>query len=275
MVKKMSLASVTVLVAALWMLAPSVHACSCGLPFDWGFIGAESGRLPANAAGVAWFTPREISDNEDLTGRFTAEIREAGEFRLLPVKVSLVEDFPGIYVIALEGKGLKPGATYRFTVDKVDRYERGHKQALVTIDHQVLSVETDLTLDIGPNTTEFIAVPAGGSCFDTLKASQVKVEGKLAKDAQHWREQMLYRTIVDGEINWMAYSSLCETIPPGRSSEAVGLDRIFAACLEIPGLFYVDNDLVLARHTLKMQAFLPGTGVVLETDVKFVDLRCT
>ena len=124
--------------------------------------------MPANAAGVAWFTPREISDNEDLTARFTAEIREADEFRLLPVKVSLVEDFPGIHVIAPEGEGLKPGATYRFTVDKVDRYERGHKQALVTIDHQVLSAETDLTLDIGPNTTEIIAVPAGGSCSITL-----------------------------------------------------------------------------------------------------------
>ena len=193
--------------------------------------------MPANAAGVAWFTPREISDNEDLTARFTAEIREADEFRLLPVKVSLVEDFPGIHVIAPEGEGLKPGATYRFTVDKVDRYERGHKQALVTIDHQVLSAETDLTLDIGPNTTEIIAVPAGGSCSITLKASQVKVEGKLAKDAQHWRGQMLYRTIVDGKISRMSYRSICETIPPGRSSEAVGLDRIFAVCWEIPGLF--------------------------------------
>ena len=274
LVKNMSLASVAVLVAALWMFAPLVHACSCSFPTDWGFIGAGSGRLPANAAGVAWFTPEEIRDNEDLAARFTAEIRKASEFRLLPVKVSPVEDFPGIYVIAPEGEGLKPGATYRFTVDKADPYGRGHKQALVAIDHQVLSTKTELILDIGPITTEIIGVAAGVSCSDGLEVSQVKVEGKLAKDAQHWREQMLYRTIVDGEINWMAHRSLCETIPPGRSWEGVGYDRIFAPCRKLSGLHYVKYNLAPARHTLKIQAFLPGTGVVLKTDVKLVDLRC-
>ena len=83
------------------------------------------------------------------------------------------------------------------------------------------------------------------------------------------------RTIVDGEFNWVARDSLCKTIPPGRSWESVGHDRIFAACKKLSGLHYVEYDLVPARHTLKMQAFLPCTGVVLETDVKFVDPRCT
>ena len=43
LVKNMSLASVTVLVATLWIFAPPVHACSCDFPTDWGFIGAQSG----------------------------------------------------------------------------------------------------------------------------------------------------------------------------------------------------------------------------------------
>ena len=237
--------------------------------------------MPANAAGVAWykpevwFTSEEIRDNENLAARFTVEIRKAGEFRFLPVKVSPVEDYPGIYVIAPEGEGLKPGATYRFTVDKADTYEEGNKQVLVTIDHQVLSANAEFILDIGPITTEFIGVSAEVSCSDGLEVSQVKAERKLAKDAQKWREQMLYRTIVDGEINWVAYKSLCETIPPGRSWEAVGHDRIFAACKKLSNLHYVGYKLAPARHTLKMQAFLPGTGVVLETDVKLVDLHCT
>ena len=231
--------------------------------------------MPANAAGVAWFTPEEIRDNENLAARFTVEIRKAGEFRLLPVKVSPVENFPGIYVIAPEGERLKPGATYRFTVDKADPYGRGHKQALVTIDHRDLSTKTEFTLDIGPITTEFIGVAARVSCSDGLEVSQVKVESKLAKDAQQWREQMLYHTIVNGEINWVAFESLCETIPPGRSWEAVGHDRIFAACRKLAGLHYVKYNLAPARHTLKMRAFLPGTGGVLETDVKLVDLHCT
>ena len=129
-------------------------------------------------------------------------------------------------------------------------------------------------MDIGPITTEFIGVATGVSCSDGLEVSQVKVEGKLAKDAQRWREQMLFRTIVDGEFNWVTRDSLCEAIPPGRSWESVGHDRNFAACRKLSGLHYVEYDLVPARYTLKMQAFLPGTGVVLETDVKFVDLRC-
>ena len=117
--------------------------------------------------------------------------------------------------------------------------------------------------------------PAGGSCSVGLKVSQVKIEGKLAKDAQQWREQMLYRTIVDGEINWIASGSNCVTIPPGRSWQPVGHDQIFAACRKLSELHYVEYDLAPARHTLKMQAFLPGTDVVLETDVKLVDLYCT
>ena len=142
-------------------------------------------------------------------------------------------------------------------------------------DHGQPLAKTEFTLDIGPITTEFIGVAAGGSCSDGLEVSQVKVEGKLAKFAQRWREQMLYSSIVDGEFNWMAHKSLCETIPLDRSWEAVGYDRIFTACRKLSGLHYVKYNLAPARHTLKMQAFLPGTGVVLKTDVKLVDLRCT
>ena len=269
----MKIASVAILFAVLWILPLPVHACSCGFPTDGGFIGAESGRLPANAAGVAWFTPEEIGDNEDISARFTVEIREAGEFRFLPAKVSPVENFPGIYVIASEGEDLKPGATYRFTVDKAELYS-GHKQVLVTIDHRDLSAKTGFTLDIGPVKTEVIGVAAAVSCRGGLRVSQVEVEGKLARDAQQWEEQMLYRTIVNGEINWVAWGSMCETIPPGRSWEAVGHDWVFAACEEL-SYHYVAYELAPVRHTLKMQAFLPGTNVVLETQVKLVDLRCS
>ena len=73
LVKKMSLASVAVLVAALWMFVPPVHACSCGFSANWGFIGAESGRLPANATGVVWFAPYEIRDSEDLAAHVSQQ----------------------------------------------------------------------------------------------------------------------------------------------------------------------------------------------------------
>ncbi len=46
-----------ILFAVFWTLPLPIRACSCIVSTDWGFIGAESGQLPANAAGVAWFTP--------------------------------------------------------------------------------------------------------------------------------------------------------------------------------------------------------------------------
>ena len=280
MFEKTALAAV--FVAALLMPAPSAYACRCDFPDDWGFIGPKSGRMPANAAGVAWYRPPNRTHqstphtNEDLVARFTVEIFEfeAGKFRSLPVKVSPVKDFPGIHVIAPEGEGLKTGATYRFTDGGIARKTPGHKQVLVTIDRETLSGEMNPTLDIGPVTTEYISVAANAPCFSALKVSQVSVEAKMAQETQQWREQLLYRTIVDGEINWYAEGSMCAMTPPGRSWEAVGHDRIFAACHQIPRRFYVPHDLASGRHTLMMQAFLPGTGVVLETAVESVNLRC-
>ena len=281
---KAVLLSAVVIVAVLWMSSAPAHACSCGFPDDWGFIGSENGRLPANAAGVAWHVPvrygRPEPRAEDLVSRFTVEVREEGEFRPLSVKVSPVEGFSGIYVVAPEGEGLKPGATYRFTVDRIDRYERGHKQVLVTVDRETLSAKTALTLDMGPVTTQYIGVAASGSCFNSLRASQVGVEAKLAQEAQQWREQLLYRTIIDGEERWYAARSLCATIPPGRSWEAVGHDRVYAACKEEgdddewSGYSLGATGLEPGQHRLMMQAFLPGTDIVLETAVQSVNLPC-
>ena len=103
MLAKTALAAAAAFIAALWMSAPPAHACSCRFPHDWGFIGAESGRLHANAAGVAWYA-QKIRANENLAARFTVEIQDQGEFRPLPAKVSPVEDFSGIHVIAPEGE---------------------------------------------------------------------------------------------------------------------------------------------------------------------------
>lgn len=292
---KMALIFVAALTGALWMSAPSAYACSCRAVKNWGFIGPKTGRLPANAAGVIWYATYwwnadRNRSNEDLEARFKVEIREQGKFRPLSVQVRPAEGFRRIYVVAPAGERLKPGATYRFTVDKAykyaDRYEDVHRQVLVTIDHEKLSAGTKLALDLGPVTTENITVAAGGSCKAKRRVAQVSINGRLPKGAQRWRAQLLYRTIVDGEINWYARKHMCYPVVPGRSSleRAVGHELVYAFCKRpepgsnLGGYFGPSRPpglpLPTGRHTLMMQAVLPGAGVVLETPVKSVNLSC-
>ena len=278
--------SALAIAAALWLFPAPAHACSCDFPVDWGFIGPESGQLPANAAGAAWYAPERYGRpdpraDKDLAARFTVGVREEGVFRPLPARVSPVEGFSGIYVVAPEGEGLKPGATYRFTVDWIDRRnERAHKQVLVTIDGEELSAETALTLDMVPVATGYIGLAASGSCRTALRATQVGVGATLAQEAQQWREQLLYRMVVDGEEIWYAGRSLCAAIPPGRSWEAVGQGRVYAACKEKRDDGWSSYSLSAAtglesgQHRLTMRAFLPGTDIVLETAAQSVDLSC-
>ena len=202
------------------------HACSCREFEDWGFLAPRDGRLPVNAAGVAWYAPwlhyfAEAPGIETLERRFTAEIREDGVFSQLPVSVVPVEGFPGVYVVGADG-GLKAGATYRFTVDRTHLSGIHPGQVVVTVDHEGLSSDTEFGLQIGPATSNQVRVAGGAACFTSILATKVTIDSNLAPHASRWREQMLYRTIVDGDVEWVAPPDLCAHIPPGRSREETG-----------------------------------------------------
>jgi len=279
MVVKTALTGAGTLLVVFWMFGPPAHACSC-LPPGGGFVGAANGRLPANALGVAWF-PGYLRNDEHIEGRFSVELLEGGEFQDLPVKVTSLEEFStvsspfpsNLFLIAPKGDGLKPGATYRFTVDRVGRYPPLHKQVLVTIDREVLSKNTAFTLDVAPATNELAALAAAVFCSGTLNVSQVRVRSRLSRHARPWQEQLLYRTIVAGEL-WHPSEGMCDAIVPGRSWESIGHDRIVAVCGSFTPGVYIHPVLKPGRRSVMMQAFLPGTDVVLETAVKSVDLRC-
>ena len=213
---KCGLASIVALIAALSISAPPAQACSCSFPIDWGFIGSAKGRLPANAAGVAWYMPEPLS-NEVLVNRFTAEILENGNFRQLQVNVKPVENFTGVYIIAPMDEGLIASATYRFTVDKIGQYASASKQVLVTIDHENLLAESTLNLEIDEATNELIRVAAAVSCSIGLDVAQVSFEAMMPPSQRQWREQLLYRTLVDGGESWYGTSSLRGVGIPGRS----------------------------------------------------------
>ena len=168
----------------------------------------------------------------------------------------------------------------------MDRYENVHRQVLVTVDREKLSADTRLSLKTRPAKTKYIRVAGTPAFWTEEKVSQVRIKSELPQGAQRWREQLLYRTIIDGNIKWIAMKSLCSTIVPGRNWEqkAIGHELVYAFCkrpepdsnlggylgtFRPPGL-----PLVTGRHTLMMQAFLPGTGVILQTPVKYVNLSC-
>ena len=270
--------SLAVFVCMSGLSALPAHACSCTSFFEWGFFGGENGTLPANAIGIGVYAI-DIEPDSGITGTidFTVERLVEGGFQRLPERVIFVEDFGGVYVVAPQ-EGLKPGSTYRFTGNSMagDRGsdEGRDKQVTVTVSPAELSAKTAFTLDIGPVTTEHIRVAAGVSCVGGLEVAYADVEAVLGEEAQQWREQLMYRTIVDDEfIWWNDGGSMCSNVLPGRSGRATGHDRIFAACGPVAEHFYVP-ELKLGMHTVKMQAFLPGTGVVLETAAQPVNLDC-
>ena len=266
-------------IIALSMAPSPARACSCIHFEDWGFLGPRVGRLPANATGVAWYVPwvrsqLEAPATEDLERRFTVEIQDGGAFRQLPVSVTPVGGFPGIYVVGAANRGLEAGATYRFTDDKAPPRVRGLRQVVVTVDRERLSADTEFGLQIGPVTSDIVLLPGGAACLFKITGTQVTIDAVLAPHASRWREQMLYRTLLDGRVGWKVQKDLCSHIPPGRSREETGRDRYFVLC-ETSMLSHVPPTMEPGRHTLQMQAFLPGTDIVLETPTESVFLPCS
>lgn len=260
------------LVMTLSLVAMPVQACSCRGAGDWGFIGPQDGRIPANSVGVAWFSTHGGRTHSALEERFTVEIWDGSVFRPLSVAVNPVGGYTGLFVVAPEGERMRPGATYRFTTTgELDEYSEGNRQVIITVDHEELAADTPLTLEVESVTRDSIRVSAEGSCSTELRAAQVRVRAEPGQSAQRWRDQLLYRTLIDGSQLWFPTRSACATVPFGRSWEAVGRDRVYAACeASING----DTGLLRGPHTIRMQAILPGTNVVLESPSETVELDC-
>lgn len=97
------------LLTMLSLISMPVQACSCLEVGDWGFIGPQDGRLPANSVGVAWFSTHGGRTHPALEERFTVEIWDGSVFRPLSVTVNPVGGYTGLYVVAPEGERMRPG----------------------------------------------------------------------------------------------------------------------------------------------------------------------
>ena len=285
---KAKLISAAALLAILSIAVPSASGCTCLAPDDWGFIGGHSGQLPANADGVAAYAAHYWPDQEfpEPEWRFMVEILEAGGFRPLPVETAPLDEFStslyDIFVVGPEGGVLQPGATYRFTMEKTSGTHVARRRTLVDVGRETLSKESDFILSVGPVTTENTFVGSARTCDVELDVSQVIIVGSLVEDAASWGNQLLYRTIVNDEIRWIGKASICQFILPGRSWEEVRHDRIISPCPEQKNpewskrhVDIISQLLEQGPHSIMMQAFLPGTGVVLETTAETVVLSCS
>ena len=267
--------------AGLCLYAAQTFACSCVPYREFGFVGHEVGRLPANAPGIAWFAscePKRLCREPVVDDRFTLELLDGGMFRELPILVSLSDDIETehrhdrIYIIAPHG-GLLPGATYRVT-DHLAKVRDRHvdRRVLVTVDHEKLLAGTELTLDVGPANTKTIEVAAGVSCIDLVEASEASIAAKMPPGAHAWQDRLLYRTIVDGE-HWRPTMSFCSRLRVGRSWAGVGRDRLYLTCGEHQR--YTTSTPKRSSHAVVMEARLPGTDIVLRTPVRQVKLDCS
>lgn len=262
-------------------------ACSCDY-LAYGFIGPYTSRLPANAVGIPWFVsteraPRPWTEDHFAVeeDRFTLEILDRGEFLQVPLRIDIAQEVATrfdtylIYHIAPMDQALRPGATYRVT-DRLDpeRFGESHgdRQVVVEIDHEALSANTALTLHVGTARFDGLNVAADVSCSGWLKVSQARIAARLPAELRKWEDQLLFRTIVDG-TEWVVRGSLCSQVEPGRGWDGVAHDRVFAACEE-PSFRPMAPVLEPGRHTVMVEARLPGTDIVLETSKQSVDLAC-
>ena len=285
--------------AALGFGGSPAAGCSCAGPGPhWGFLGPDTGRLPANAAGVLWYLPehwqgkRSAEEIDRLTGNLTAEIRRAAGFLQIPVEVSRYSGPPtddqatfaaGRFFLVAPAEGFRPGKTYRFTDNSDEEWEsdwpaHGHRQVVFFVDRQYLERDTPLELELTSPAMEELRIAAGASCSDTRGVSNVQAAAELPIGADDWRDQLLYRTLIDDRV-WVGKSSLCQVILPGRSlADEAGRDTIYSACIEETERdrywSWARGFLEPSTHTLTMQAFLPGTDIVLETETVTIDLSC-
>ena len=275
------LAVVLVILSSTVVVSPA-GACSCLHTSHWGFLAPADGRLPANAVGVAWYRPPPSRSFALVLAQVSVEMRaEDGTFDQVPAVVKAVDGFQGVFVIGPRD-GFRPGATYRFT-DRGERRRKVPERVTVTVDDAPLEAATPLSLRVFPLYSETISVGVDSSCAAPLWVAQVLTEVTLPARFREWRDQLLYRTFVDGRV-WRPRSHLCDHIPPGRSwRETTAEDLLFSECSDPTGQtrkysFYQENlhhgGLDPTDHVVRVQAFLPGTDVVLESEAVGADLSC-
>lgn len=272
--------AVSALLFGFVTVSSPVSACSCPGVSHWGFLVPQTGRLPANAIGVAFYSPWSAYTIDEILGKVSVEIKEDDRFRAVPAAAKPVPDFEGVYVVGPKD-GLEAGRIYRFTDlnESSLRADEAPLSVVVTVDHATLDATTPFAAEVHPLPPRAEWVAAGGLCARERRVSRTRVITLLPEAPPEWLHQLLYVTLVDGDKQWIGRKDICHRVPPGRSRIQTGWSLLYADCHRPfrtwpPEFDYVKPMLSATPHTVQVRAFLPGTDIVLETQTVAVDLSC-
>lgn len=237
--------------------------------------------------------------------RFAVDILEDGRFRPVPAQVTPMGKFStdefSVYVVGPRGGRLEPGATYS-VIDKLavasleqtrQRRTAGHRpvashrprdgsatHVTVKVDRRAMTGDVPYAVRVRSpayGQTRLVPRDAWGREFDGV---EVQVSASLPPELEEWGDRLLYRFVLDGGLDWVSRDGFCDVPMPGRSALGSGRERLVAECdiqedrLPRAGRSNREGPLAPGRYSVRMEAHLPGTGVVLRTPAESVDLRC-
>jgi hypothetical protein len=237
-----------------------------------GAFSPTGGNVPASMPAIVWEPRNGVGNPPSGSEVGLFEVTSGGETPL-GVDVQPFGD-SGLLFLVVPTAPLMPNTDY-IVRDKLDNCQDGTSTA-----------ETKFhTTDAAPFPTKLgtiIAVPASdtilelptfdGSCSIPMPVLTSAIELVPSEEALPFADAFYYETIVDGML-WQPRHSLVQQIPPGASWEGRRMDRLYTLCGENEFAAFEDA-LAEGDHTVLFRASLPGSNVVLESEVATVSLHC-
>jgi MYXO-CTERM domain-containing protein len=242
----------------------SAEACS-GLPCTTGAYLPASGTVPASLPGIL-FAPSHGS-GDDLSS-VTVSLFRLDSGAQVPVDITTTL-LSGALLITPTSP-LAPDADYALEGDDVCTAggPTGPTKATFHTGAAAPLPTTLGTLSASTPKVSSLGVAAYGACSTTISAAQAAVDLTLADEALLWQGVLSFRTRVD-DAPWSYRSSLFSSSGLGGAMHEI----VYASCEgDANG---VESGLAEGTHTVQIEATLPGSTVVLQTEPISVTLSCS
>ncbi len=227
------------------------------------------GPVPASLTALRW----RPSEDQSSRGPWLADeiVLEGTDGRSIAVSV---ESLGGEYLLTLQDR-LRANTEYFIRAPELCR--TGDARGVVatrfatTSARMLPDVLGQLELTPGIRNPVNLRVNSG-LCANSFDAFVTTMSVVLTEDAEPWRTAFEWETLVDGEP-WRLHPGFPHVLPFGESWRGAGRGAVFVLCGEARDLSGT-RQLEEGRHTIVMQARLPGVDRVWSTNPTTVDLNC-
>lgn len=247
-------------------LVPAVAwACSCVGPMPLGLLGTD-GQLPANARGLLWdHLPRSEYNQKTLSA---VKLTGPGG-KTLRVESQKITLAGRAMALLRPAGGFKPGQTYQF--QGVSALAQDQRLKVSVSPTSLQPHKGSLELELGqPRAQKVTMLTRSGSCSTQLPATVIPIAIQLPAAAKAFQNQLYYQTLIDGKTPWQPQTSLCSQSVPGVSWIGErGSDQLYTSCDP-----QAEEGLKPGRHTVEMQATLPGTNIIFRSERVSFEARC-